>query len=171
MLEKLLQELNGIKLDDPEVVQLIDDQGLEEPEETDQLVGQLDEQQIKLRVLILQLTQQLEWRLRKHGADHLNPDTPDHSEEECKFFFATEIKPLEARIQNLNNLFWVSVKLDFDLCDAERVGLASNWQVVKKQKQDEPFGLEVLKIDLDEILGMLGRGQQPKRRRFGPFGG
>lgn len=178
MLEGLRKELEGIKLDDPKVVKLIEDFGLVELEEGEELLGVADEEAIKLKVLVIQLDEQIKQMTKDHEAAHQDPRRR-HDPEFCQRF-NEELGRLTSRAKCLEKLFWGAITLDHNLFDVatKSVVIRKGWQVVKsKPKPEEAMGamIEVVTMSgpegMAELLSMMGGNQPSKPRRRGFFSG
>lgn len=176
MLEGLMEKLRGIDLEDPSVVTIMLKRPDIEPGENDEFIGQVDEQLLKLRILIIQQTDQLERLMRKYHADDLDPDTPDHTDEDHASFLA-QIKPLEDELEDLNTLFWSILRLDFHLSGVGQIAVTNDWRIFKMAPQPEPRDMSGMMVrvltmsgpdDMAELLSALGGGRQ---RRHGHDGG
>lgn len=159
MLEALLKELEGIKLDDPEVVKL--GKNLSDLKEGDELIGTLDEQSVRLNVLIMRMRQQSMRMMMEHAMAHLNDE--QHDDEACKAFKAQFVEH-SIKTKILDDMLWGIIRMDHSLINAESIGVRRGWQVVKsKPELRKDMGgamIEVLTMsgpeDMAELLSTLG---------------
>lgn len=176
MLEGLMKELEGIDLNDPEVTKLVEAIDSGEPEDGDEIIGVLDEQTIKLNILIAKMRRRAMQMMREHAVLHLD-EQHDSESEACKSFHGMFGEHL-AKIELLQEIAWKALRLDHGLINAESIGLCKGWKVVKcrpepKSRDMNGVMVEVLTMsgpdDMADLLSRLG-GQTPPRRRRGLFG-
>lgn len=166
MLERLQMELEAIKLDDPEVVELVEGFELGDPEDGDEVVGVLDEQSIKLKILCTKMYKQAMQMAKDHEAAHLDP-RQSHDKESCKALHEQFVAHL-TRMELLQDLTWMIIRLDHNLTTAESVGVRKGWQVVKSSKP-KPRTMDAAVVgmitmrgldDIAEVLSMLSDGKR-----------
>lgn len=170
MLEGLRKELEGIDLNDPEVVKLGENLG--DLEEGDEPAGMLDEESIKLLIFIGRMKKRSMQIMLEHAMAHLNGG---HDDEACEAFKAKFVEHATST-KILEDMCWGIFRLDHGLLNAGSLGIRKSWQVVKsKPKPEEAMGgamIEVLTMsgpeDMAELLSALGGGRQ---RRHGHGGG
>lgn len=161
MLEGLMKELEAIDLNDPEVTKLVDGFELDDPEDGDEFIGTLDEHIIKLKVLCAKMYQEAMKMVKDHEAAHLDP-RQNHDKEACKAFHQSFVEHM-ARMELLQDMTWMLIRLDHDLITAESVGVRKGWQVVKSKPKPRTMGgamIGVLSLGnsdgMAELLSMMG---------------
>jgi uncharacterized protein Smg (DUF494 family) len=147
MLEALKKELEEIDFSNPEVAEVLAEMDRVELEPDDEFVGLADDQTIRIRILSGLLIRRLNTSVRQHIRLHMDEEVR-HSEAECHCF-TQEMVALKARIDDLNKLMWVSLRLDHNLSTAEVIGLRQGRRVVKSKAQPSD-------IDGGMMIGMIG---------------
>lgn len=159
MLEALLKEIEEIDLNDPETVKLTEGfvLGDDDLEDGDEFVGALDEQTIKLKILCAKMHQQAMQMVKDHEAAHLDPEQ-SHDREACKAFHKRFVEHM-ARMELLQDMTWMIIRLDHGLITAESVGVRKGWQVVKSKPKPRTM-IEVITMNgpegMAELLSALG---------------
>ncbi|MFA6253434.1 MAG: hypothetical protein WCV69_04175 [Patescibacteria group bacterium] len=161
MLKKLRAELAAINMDDPAVIALIEDFGLEEVGPDDEVIGPLDNEIIRLNVLGLQLSSQVNRMTKEHHRMH--EDGTAHDAETCRCFHK-ERRILTKRIGLLLNLFEDVMDLDYGpFAEGELATMRKGWIIVKT-KPDQP---RLVRVDLGDLLS----GNEPSSLFDLLFGG
>lgn len=172
MLEKLRAELAAINMDDPEIIALIRKfQGgadLKEVQPDDEVIGPLDDENVRLNVLALMTADQAQKMCEEHEQMHL---AGCHDPHHC-MRTAKEMAPLLKRSLLLAELCSDITALDYSV-DTDDVSLRIGWTLVKKTPSERKP--KMILIDLlgggpglgSDLLSLLTGQEEPRS----PFSG
>ncbi len=146
MLEGLMKELEEIDFSDPEVAEVLTEMDRVELEPDDEIVGLADDQTIRIRILTGLLIKRQNHNVCEYLSSHMDPKA-EHNDEECQKL-QQELRATKARINDLQKLMWLTLRLDHNISAAEGIGLRQGRRVVKFKFNDD--------IDGGMMIGVIG---------------